>query len=232
MKRYSVMVREIGSQREVEVLPVRQRSRPIVIALYAKNRTESRRCEYYVVDHGPPEPAPVPTTPSRRAGGRVMSAHGTCPGCGKADQWLMPLHGDKGGPLRCFMCAGEWNAKYTRRRKWGRIIIKAMNMYLAEGGSWSDLDKLKLHTCGSLLATYGITLLGYESAEYGRYRSSRYHAPIARWHSSAVHPDRHAPEQQELAKRVTQDLLALRPFVFPAPKAPEVEIDPTPRTLP
>jgi hypothetical protein len=32
--------------------------------------------------------------------------HGTCDGCGKKAQWLMPIHGDKGGPLRCFLCAG------------------------------------------------------------------------------------------------------------------------------
>src|ERR1700730_9111419 len=38
-----------------------------------------------------------------------------------------------------------------------------------------------------------------------------------------VHPDRHAPEQQELAKRATQVLLAREPFVFPAPKPPEID---------
>ena len=47
--------------------------------------------------------------------------------------------------LRCFLCAGAWNAEYTRRRKWGRIIIKAMSMYLREGGHYYDLDKLKAH---------------------------------------------------------------------------------------
>jgi hypothetical protein len=38
-----------------------------------------------------------------------------------------------------------------------------------------------------------------------------------------VHPDRHPPEYQQLAKRVTQELLALKPFVFPAPKPPEIK---------
>jgi hypothetical protein len=33
-----------------------------------------------------------------------------------------------------------------------------------------------------------------------------------------THPDHHPPERQELAHRVTQGLLALQPFVFPAPK--------------
>ena len=37
-----------------------------------------------------------------------------------------------------------------------------------------------------------------------------------------VHPDIHAPERRELATQVTQQLLALQPFVFPAvkPKPP------------
>jgi hypothetical protein len=33
-----------------------------------------------------------------------------------------------------------------------------------------------------------------------------------------AHPDYHPPERQELAHRTTQKLLALQPFVFPAPK--------------
>ena len=33
-----------------------------------------------------------------------------------------------------------------------------------------------------------------------------------------THPDCHPPERQELAHRVTQGLLALQPFVFPASK--------------
>jgi hypothetical protein len=71
-----------------------------------------------------------------------MSAHGTCPGCGKADQYLMPLHGDKGGPLRCFMCAGAWHAEHGRKRKAGRIVIKAMKAFEAAGGKlFRDLER-------------------------------------------------------------------------------------------
>ena len=33
-----------------------------------------------------------------------------------------------------------------------------------------------------------------------------------------AHPDCHPPEREELARRTTQALLALQPFVFPAPK--------------
>jgi hypothetical protein len=44
---------------------------------------------------------------------------GCCGGCGEST-WLLPLHGEKGGPLRYFKCAGEWNAVHGRRRKAGR----------------------------------------------------------------------------------------------------------------
>jgi hypothetical protein len=36
-----------------------------------------------------------------------------------------------------------------------------------------------------------------------------------------THPDHHPPERQDLAHRVTQQLLSLQPFVFPAPKPPK-----------
>jgi hypothetical protein len=50
---------------------------------------------------------------------------------------LLRLHGDNGGPLFCPLCAGEWNAKHTKRRKFGRIVLKAMNLYIQHGGSFS-----------------------------------------------------------------------------------------------
>jgi hypothetical protein len=43
-----------------------------------------------------------------------------------------------------------------------------------------------------------------------------------------VHPDLHPPERRETAKRVTQELLALKPFVFPAPKPAEIDTNPKP----
>jgi hypothetical protein len=61
----------------------------------------------------------APATVQSLAVPQACGMNGTCNGCGEPS-WLIPLHGDKGGPLRCFMCAGAWNAKYTRRRKWGR----------------------------------------------------------------------------------------------------------------
>jgi hypothetical protein len=138
--------------------------------------------------------------------------NGTCDRCGEAS-WLMPLHGDKGGPLWCFMCAGARNAEHSRRRKWGRIIIKAMKIYLKEGGQWNDLDKFKLH--GSEFDY--VILPGYEEdtigAEVGDITAELLDDTL-----QLTHPDRHPPERRDLAKRTTQALLALKPFVFPAPK--------------
>lgn len=135
------------------------------------------------------------------------SANSVCGGCGETS-WLIPLHGEKGGPLRCYVCAGEWNAKYTRRRKWGRIIIKAMKMFEKEGGSWSSFDKMKI-------ASFGFHIPGYEDtigAEVGDLTIELLGEVL-----QLVHPDRHPPEREDLARRVTQELTALRPFLFPAP---------------
>ena len=71
-----------------------------------------------------------------------------CVKCSRQDLPVSPLHDDKGGPLFCPFCAGAWHAEYTRRRKWGRIIIKAMKMYEKEGGAWADFDKMKLAVAG------------------------------------------------------------------------------------
>ena len=148
--------------------------------------------------------------------------NGICRNCDKHG-WLMPLHGEKGGPLFCFMCAGAWNAKHTRRRKWGRIIIKAMKMYQKEGGKWSDLDKFKL-----LGTPWDLLILpGYEDTigtEVGDITTELLADTL-----QLTHPDRHPPERQQLAKRVTQELLALQPFVFPAPKPKPVPDMPPPR---
>ncbi len=66
-----------------------------------------------------------------------------CTKCGE-QTYVTPLHDDKGGPLFCPICAGAWHAEHTKRRKWGRIIVKAMKAYEREGGKWSDFDTLKL----------------------------------------------------------------------------------------
>ncbi len=146
--------------------------------------------------------------------------NGVCAGCGETS-WLIPLYGEKGGPLRCYLCAGKWNAEYTRRRKWGRIIIKAMKMFLAAGGRYDDLDKLKLQASVDDIGSSINILAGYEDtigAEVGDISSELLAETL-----QLVHPDHHPAERRELAKRVTQELLALKPFVFPAPKPEPLE---------
>ncbi len=135
--------------------------------------------------------------------------------CGMCDKPLpcVPLHGDKGGPLVCSFCAGKWHAKYTRRRRWGRIVAKALKAYLREGGSLGDLTQIKLAAMDVHIAGFGGDTIGIEIGDI----TSELLADTLQ----LVHPDRHPPERQDIAKRVTQDLLALKPFTFPAPKPPK-----------
>jgi hypothetical protein len=144
--------------------------------------------------------------------GTVSGGPGVCGECGTST-WVVPLHGPKGGPPRCFMCAGAWNAKHTRRRKWGRIIVKAMKMYEKEGGAWRDFDKMKLAASPfpfSAFPEFEADTIGTEVGDIT--------AELLADTLQLTHPDRHPPERRELAQRVTQELLALKPFVFPAPK--------------
>jgi hypothetical protein len=145
-----------------------------------------------------------------------MSGHGCCAICSKHD-YLMPLHGDKGGPGCCLLCMGAWHAEHGRRIRLGRIVIRAIAAYLDGGGKWEDLDKLKLSAGTSGLID--LDPLGYMADTAGTAGeivelTSELLADAIR----LVHPDLHPPERRELAKRVTQGLLALQPFVFPAPK--------------
>lgn len=87
-----------------------------------------------------------------------MSGHGCCAICSKHD-YLMPLHGDKGGPGCCLLCMGEWHAEQGRRRRLGRIAIRAMNAYIEGGGKFDDFDKLKLSVSEGL--GFGLDPLGY-----------------------------------------------------------------------
>jgi hypothetical protein len=141
-----------------------------------------------------------------------------CAGCGKHSV-LIPLHGGKGGPLRCPLCVGMWNAEHGRRRRTGRIVIRAIRAFLDAGGKYNDIDKLRLSATTADIGWFEIDPLGYMDG-------------IARLDGADVdltsellvdalrlaHPDHHPPERKELAQRVTQGLLALQPFVFPAPK--------------
>jgi hypothetical protein len=93
--------------------------------------------------------------------------NGSCAKCGKHG-YLMHLHGEKGGPLFCPLCAGAWNAEHSRRRKFARIALKAMTLYLENGGSLSALDKftsalaLARLGMGSGVAGYRVDTIGNE----------------------------------------------------------------------
>jgi hypothetical protein len=63
--------------------------------------------------------------------------------CAKRD-YLRSLHGDTGGPMCCLLCIGKWHAEHGRRRRLGRIVIRAMVAFLAGGGKSDDLNMLML----------------------------------------------------------------------------------------
>jgi hypothetical protein len=156
----------------------------------------------------------------------AMMTEGICDGCQRR-ALLMPLHGpDKGGPLRCFVCAGQWQAQHGRRRKMGRVVIRAIRAYVDGGGSWDDVRKLKdtalmggdtfgiRDAWGSVVDPLGYMAETAETANETVLLTSEVLADALR----LVHPDVHPLERRELANRVTQQLLTLQPFVFPAIK--------------
>ncbi len=166
--------------------------------------------------------------------GEAMSDR--CEGCGQYS-FLIPLHGGKGGPLRCPLCVGKWNAEHGRRRRTGRILIRAIMAFSEAGGSSADIDKLKqTATCADFgldLGGLGITIdpLGYMA------NTARIDGADVELTSELLadvlqltHPDHHPPERQQLAHDVTQRLLALKPFVFPAPKPKKRPFDGMPPT--
>jgi hypothetical protein len=159
----------------------------------------------------------------------MTTTSGRCEGCGEHSV-LMPLHGPKGGPLRCPLCVGAWNAKHGRKRRTGRVVIRAMKAFMEAGGGYGDLDKLKLCAfAGGQLLSLNVDPLGYMAG------AARLDDPEVELTSELLadvlkltHPDHQPPERQQLAHTVTQRLLALQPFVFPAlkPEPPK----PTPTT--
>jgi hypothetical protein len=156
---------------------------------------------------------------------------GVCEGCGTST-FLLPLHGPKGGPLRCPLCVRQWNAQHGRKHRLGRIVVRAIRAYLDGGGAIREVDKLK---STALVADLGCDSTGGMDAladnEIIELTSELLIDAI-----KLAHPDHHPPERKELAHRVTQGLLALQPFVFPAPepklKQPEPEPEPLRRAPP
>jgi hypothetical protein len=94
----------------------------------------------------------TPSSDSAQAfnfGSTAAGGVGACVKCGEQG-YVMPLHGERGGPPFCFMCAGAWHAEHGRRRRAGRVVIKALRAYEATGGQLfgKDFDQLKLAAAG------------------------------------------------------------------------------------
>jgi hypothetical protein len=136
-------------------------------------------------------------------------AHATCAMCGKHD-YCGPLYGERGGPLTCLLCSGKWHGEHGRRRRVERVVIKAMKAYEADGGHifGTDFDRLKL------------TASGFDGGADGHVDFNDLTSELLDAAIALTHPDKHPPERKAEANRVTQELLALKPFVFPAPPPP------------
>jgi hypothetical protein len=145
---------------------------------------------------------------------------GACTKCG-THGYVMPLHDERGGPLFCFMCAGAWHAEHGRRRRAGRVVVKALRGYQKAGGSiyGKDFDELKL-AAGGMFVLHAADTAG---ADFRDLTSELLESTIA-----LTHPDKHPPERKAEANRVTQELHALKPFVFPAPEPDPPEPPPKP----
>jgi hypothetical protein len=92
-----------------------------------------------------------------------------------------------------------------------------MKAYLAAGGEYSGFNKFKSEVVGFALDA----ISGNAPREdIGDITTELLDAAIA-----LTHPDRHPTERKAQAQRVTQELLALRPFVFPAPPSPPPKPD-------
>ena len=104
-----------------------------------------------------------------------------------------------------------------RRRNRGRVAIRAMQNFLDAGGHTVDLENLKLSAMmGSLRWSLSIDPLGYlHDLAIGRDDAVELTLELLTDVLALVHPDKHPPERQELAERVTSELLAIKPFVFP-----------------
>src|SRR6476660_891545 len=88
-------------------------------------------------------------------GEAVMSGTiGNCQKCGQHG-YIMPLHGEKGGPMFCPPCSGAWFGEHGKKLKWRRVLIRAMKAYEAAGGKlWRDLDEMRLAASGFVSSGY------------------------------------------------------------------------------
>jgi hypothetical protein len=142
-------------------------------------------------------------------------SEGVCKKCGQRG-YIMPLHGDKGGPLFCPFCIGQWQGEFGKKMKWRRVLMKAMAAYQKAGGDlYKDFNTMKTSVT---LRWFGGTPSPGFSVEHIPNEFPDLTSELLSATLQLVHPDKHPPERQGLAKQVTTDLLALKPYVFPAPK--------------
>ena len=148
----------------------------------------------------------------------MTGKHCNCTKCGKHD-YCMPLHGERGGPFCCLLCIGKWDAEHIPRFRARRVLIKALQAYDAVGGHLygKDLDEMRF------AATRAFDRNTTAATDFSDLTSELLTAAIA-----LTHPDKHPPERKAEAQRVTQELIALKPFVFPAPRPSECEPSPKP----
>ena len=138
---------------------------------------------------------------------------GTVSACTKCGQrtYVAPLHDETGGPLFCFLCAGAWHAEHAPKRRARRVLIKALKAYEKAGGSLHDKEFNELILAASgYFFVHEADRIGDDFADL---TTELLNATIA-----LVHPDKHPIERKAEATRVTQELHALKPFVFPAPE--------------
>jgi hypothetical protein len=90
-----------------------------------------------------------------------------------------------------------------------------MMAFFDGGGSFDDIDKLKMAAIGR---EFGLDPLGYlHGTTAARDEVIELTSELLADAVKLTHPDMHPPERGDLARYTTQRLLALQPFTFPAP---------------
>jgi hypothetical protein len=143
----------------------------------------------------------------------VTGTVAACRECGKTT-YVEPLHGERGGPPYCPICAGAWHAEHGRKRRAARTLIKVMRAYEEAGGRLhgEEFDQLMLASNPFGFAIYDDDARA-AADEFRDLSTELLAATLA-----LTHPDKHPSERKAEAQRVTSELLMLKPFVFPAPE--------------